>query len=286
MAKRFTDSDKWTDKWYRKLPPKMKLLWCYMLDSCDTSGVFEVDLELYELLTGEAVSLEEFDRIFENRILSLGNDKVWIKKFVAFQYGILSEDSRPHKVVIEALKKHGVYKEYLKGIDTLKDKDKDKDKGLGKGDARGKPVDPELARAAFDIARKLYPGTKNGLTIEWTKFLGRYGAEVETIIPLLVPAIHREIEHRATLEAAKQFVPAWKHFQTWINNRCWEQELGQTGGANGQNGSGWRGGRTTRSEQLDRDASDFLGELRGAAAGNPEADHPDASIRGTSEARG
>src|SRR5690606_16517273 len=118
-----------------------------------------------------------------------------------------------------------------KGIDTLKDKDKDKDKDRGKGGAGGKPLAaPEILRAAFDVARKLYPGTKNGLTIEWRNFLAKCQEEAEAVIPLLVPAITREIEYRRTQEAAKQFVPAWKHFQTWINRRCWEQELGETGG--------------------------------------------------------
>lgn len=245
MAKRFTDSDKWTDKWFRKLPPRMKLLWCYMLDSCDAAGVFEVDLELYELLAGEAVSLEDFERIFENRILPMGKDKVWIKKFVSFQYGILSEDSRPHKAVLESLKKHGLLEDYLKGIDTLKDKDKDKvkDKSIRKGDARGEP-DSDALRSAFDIARKIYPGTKNGLTVEWKNFQAKYAKEADAAISLLVPAITREIEHRKAQAAANQFVPAWKHFQTWINNRCWEQELGETGGTHGQAQNSGRGERS------------------------------------------
>lgn len=250
MAKRFTDSDKWTDKWFRKLPPKMKLLWCYMLDSCDSAGVFEVDLELYELLAGEAVSLEEFERTFENRILPAGKDKVWIKKFVAFQYGILSEDSRPHRAVIESLKKSGLYKEYRKGIDTLKDKDKDKDKdNLGKEGAGRKP-DPDLLRSAFDVARKLYPGTKNGLTVEWTNFLAKAKEDAPEIVPLLVPAIQAEIQYRADQAAANQFVPSWKHFQTWINQRCWEQELGKTGGNHGTH----REHSARRESQAERNA--------------------------------
>ena len=27
---------------------------------------------------------------------------------------------------------------------------------------------------------------------------------------------------------AKAFVPEWKHFKTWINNSCWEEQFGES----------------------------------------------------------
>ncbi len=76
----------------------------------------------------------------------------------------------------------------------------------------------------FEKARKLFPGSKRGLQTEYDNFLKKHkdGSEV---IHLLEPAIQREIIHKTNLKNSGQFCPAWKNFQTWINNRCWEQEF-------------------------------------------------------------
>ena len=71
--------------------------------------------------------LKEFEKqiyLFKN------NRKWWIVDFCNFQYGDLHEDStsKPIQSYISLLKKHGLWKEYLKGIDTLKEKEKEKDK--------------------------------------------------------------------------------------------------------------------------------------------------------------
>ena len=50
MAKRFTDTDIWKKKWFRKLPLEIKLLWCYLKDSCDHAGVIEFDAEVISFL--------------------------------------------------------------------------------------------------------------------------------------------------------------------------------------------------------------------------------------------
>ena len=130
MAKRFTDSQKWTKPWFRKLPPKIKLLWQYVLDNCDMSGVFDVDLELASYCIGEEITVTEAKAHLSKQIIEFNNGKWFICDFITFQYGELREECRPHKSVIETLKRHGLWKEYSKGIDTLKDKDKDKDKDI------------------------------------------------------------------------------------------------------------------------------------------------------------
>jgi len=241
MAKRFTDSGKWVDRWFRKLPTKMKLLWCYMLDNCDSAGVWDTDLELFEMFTGEVVSIEEFNEIFKNRIQPVGTDKVWIKKFVAFQYGKLSSECKPHKSIIDILKKHTLYEEYLKGIHTLQEKEKEIGKGKSLKEEMTKDEITKARRnlekvsktdllknpaaAFFDHARVLYPGTKGGLLAEWEGFSRRYHSEMEDVLPRLQPAINAEIAHKKALLDKGQMVPSWKHFSTWINQRCWEQEF-------------------------------------------------------------
>lgn len=127
MAKRFTATNKWMDKWFRRLDPKYKLLWIYVLDNCSNAGLWEVDLELAEMFTGFSYTLKEVEMEFRERITQI-EDKWYIPKFIEFQYGELSESCKPHIPVIKELKKYGIEKGYPKGIQTLKEQEKEKDK--------------------------------------------------------------------------------------------------------------------------------------------------------------
>jgi hypothetical protein len=109
--------------------------------------------------------------------------------------------------------------------DQLESQEKEgKGKGIGKGKER------EAAKKYFESARLLYPGNRNGLESEWDNF-EKKNPEYDEILPLLIPAIEREIAHKAALKASNQFCAEWKNFQTWINKRCWTQEFGEVGAA-------------------------------------------------------
>lgn len=77
--------------------------------------------------------------------------------------------------------------------------------------------------AQFDLFRKAYKGTKRGLQVELDNFKRKYQNWRE-IIPLLMPALEREIVWREQMQAAGQFVPQWAHLQTYINQQRWETE--------------------------------------------------------------
>ena len=47
MSKRFTETDKWSDPWYRKLNPVQKCLFSYCCDNCNNAGFIEIDLEAW-----------------------------------------------------------------------------------------------------------------------------------------------------------------------------------------------------------------------------------------------
>jgi len=80
----------------------------------------------------------------------------------------------------------------------------------------------------FDKFRTLYPGTKRGNSTEFTNFTKKHSDWKETI-NFLMPALQKQIAHRAKLQENKQFVPQWKNLQTWINQRCWEIEIDDIG---------------------------------------------------------
>ena len=86
-------------------------------------------------------------------------------------------------------------------------------------------MDKLALRLEFEKARQLYPGDKNGEDVAWKYFcqLKRFKGRWSEIVPLLVPAIKRQIEHR---ENATGFVPAWKGFGSWIYNSYWTRTFG------------------------------------------------------------
>jgi hypothetical protein len=132
--KRMTETEKWRDSWFRKLSPTLKIGYLYLLDAVDNAGVWDPDTELADWMIGTPVAWDELRSFAGERIAVLPNGKWWLTRFVRFQCGELSEDSRPHQAVARLLKNHGI-EGYLKGIHTLQDKtetrqglDKDKDK--------------------------------------------------------------------------------------------------------------------------------------------------------------
>ena len=132
MVKRFIDTEIWLkNKWFRKLKPKHKLFWFYIISNCDSVGVWEEDIELASYVIQCDYNRKELLNIFSHKIkIFYNNEKWWIKDFVNFQYGILqiNKKNKPHSSYIKLLKKHRLYIDYKKTIYRAKEKDKDKDK--------------------------------------------------------------------------------------------------------------------------------------------------------------
>jgi len=172
MAKRMTDAGKWNKRWFRTLPPHLKLMWLYICDSCDAAGIWSEDLELASFQIGIEISQDQYFEAFGNRFIRLDDDKVFVPGFIEFQYGELSEECKPHQSVLKTLARYGICPKtltllegYPKGIRTLKDKDKEKDKEKEKekGECEGKtetleldPV-PNIQRFDFEALYEKYP---------------------------------------------------------------------------------------------------------------------------------
>lgn len=156
MGKRFTATEKWSDPWYRALPPSHKLAWQYLCDNCDAAGIIDLDRDLANFLIGDTPDWDAFIRAAgEKRVVTLQCGKLWLPSFIPFQYGELSHECRPHRPVIGILSRYPnerVLIAYQYPTNTLKEKDKDKDKEKDKGGAGGKrlvaaediPIPPHL----------------------------------------------------------------------------------------------------------------------------------------------
>lgn len=130
MPKRFTDTDKWKKPFIRSLETPYKLLWFYILDDCDHAGIWQVDFAVAEIRIGCKVSENAAKQFFAEKIQVInGGSKWFIRDFIFFQYGELSEKNRLHLSVINILKRNGidVNKPLISPLEGVKDKDKDKE---------------------------------------------------------------------------------------------------------------------------------------------------------------
>lgn len=105
--KRFTDTEKWNDPWFRKLPVRLKSFWQYVCDRCDHSGVIPLDLELASFQIGETISASDLGYLGD-RFREIESGKFMVVKFIQFQYGKLSRECKPHTPVFAALERHGI----------------------------------------------------------------------------------------------------------------------------------------------------------------------------------
>ena len=163
MSKRFTESEKWRDPWFRRLSPGVKLAWSYISDNCDAAGVWNADKEMAEFSIGQAVPWDKVLEACEGKIEVLANGSWLLTDFIAFQYGTLTPDCRPHLKIIRLCEQHGILpdtlsKGYSKTIHSLqeedKDKDKEEDKDKKKGSAEGKKQN-EAAAIYAEYPRKV-----------------------------------------------------------------------------------------------------------------------------------
>lgn len=174
MAKRFTASDKWKDKWFSELSSKYKLFWIYLLDECDFAGFWEVNFKAASFFIGEEIDEKEAEIIFNKRFIKVNEDKWFIPKFISFQYGELSATSKMHKNIIEKLNKYGMldyvvvkgiensssryennftgYNEndyrvasgWRQGASTLQEKEKEKEKEMDKEEVKEKETENDF----------------------------------------------------------------------------------------------------------------------------------------------
>ncbi len=140
MAKRMTDSTKWSKPFIRTMKAPYKLLWIYILDECDHAGIWQVDFDCAELKTGEKLNIEEAIKFFVGKISIIDDGQKWfIKDFIEFQYGELDPTNRVHNSAIKILTRYNLLDESYKikplttPLQGSKDKDKDKYKDKDKG---------------------------------------------------------------------------------------------------------------------------------------------------------
>lgn len=107
MAYRFTDTGKWSDRWFVELDPTAKLLFMYICDNCDVAGFFEISPRKIAFDTGiDARGLQgALKELARGLIYSHDGTIVFLKNFVKHQKNIpLNHANKAHRGVIKRLK--------------------------------------------------------------------------------------------------------------------------------------------------------------------------------------
>ena len=109
--KRFTETGKWSDPWYRKLKPNIKLFWQFMLDSCDHAGIWSPDIEMAEFQIGVKLPAPaDLLKMLDGRVATLDNGKWFVRRFIEFQQRTdsLNPDNKAHLNIIRSLRANGI----------------------------------------------------------------------------------------------------------------------------------------------------------------------------------
>ncbi len=213
------------------MPIAYKLFWYYIISDCDHAGIYRVNLKSFCALNEVKITSTEALRLFNSgkQRIRIITDTVWlIEDFFSFQYGkTLNPNNRVHNSILEVYKKHEVNLTSIRGLLDLKDGVKDKDINNTKSN-NNKGVEKKSVPDEFIRVRDFYPGTKRDSETEFKNFQKKH-ADWKEVLPTLYASIENQIKSRAVKKSQdeKAFIPEWKHMGTWINNRCWTEEVGK-----------------------------------------------------------
>ena len=198
MACRFTITDKWADKWYRKLSIEGKVLFQYLCDNCDIAGFWEIDLEVAAVKT--RIPFEKETGLLDNckthyqdisTVMQeltkcyITNEKyLWIKNFIYYQGNLpLHKNCNTNTGIIKSINSHNSLKEKVLGY--LKQQEIDKglttlveglDNPSSNGNSNGKGKEGIVKGGIKKPSKKEYIYTDEFETF-WKAFKGRWNPD-------------------------------------------------------------------------------------------------------------
>jgi hypothetical protein len=176
MAKRFTATEKWDKAWFRKLTPRHKALWQFLIDRCDQAGMWEIDFDSASHFINDSTDITEDDlKVFGGRVERYSTEKLWIVDFVSFQCGDLSERSPAHKPIFKLLKKYNLLNRVL---NTLSNRVQEIEKEIEKEKELEKEEEKETfgeKSENFIFIQKVYANEKVKLIYDLQLFFSSRG---------------------------------------------------------------------------------------------------------------
>lgn len=200
--KRFTESQKWDDPWFRELAGSHKLVFLYILDRCNNAGFWEVDQAALAFHT--KLEPKHFEGAFKalERGLQGASGWVWVKNFLKHQKNDQLNPANPaHRQIIALLKDQAERFPDSKSL-LPKGATKGLQSPIGIGKGKGKGIGPEPTPLQIRVGKLL--GRRE--TTKWSDkeiaALDAIGEPVEEDLELLEifynAVIDPEQDHRRT----------------------------------------------------------------------------------------
>ena len=134
MAKRFVDTEMFSDDWFMDLSKDGKIMWFYLITMCDHAGIFKLNERLCKFHTGITDPASVIEQL-GNRIIRVKEQLYFIPKFIEFQYpNFPNSRVMQQQSAVTILEKYGLF---VNGSITLPEdlsKSYDNDNGNNTGD--------------------------------------------------------------------------------------------------------------------------------------------------------
>ena len=230
MAKRFHDTEIWEQDWFLDAPSEYKLLWLWIKDKCDHAGLWKPNKKMFEMMNNVKVDLDKALSFFnkdKERILVTKNGNWFLIDFFVFQYGVsFNNNNRLPATIQKVYYQEDIELTTIRGLKevNLSSNDSQEEDTKGVKDKDKEIIEKRSAEKVFDDFRKIYPGTKTGNKMEFENFVKKH-KDWKDVLPKLNSIIQSQKEIKRKKSVAGGFVPHWKNLKTWINQRCWEEEI-------------------------------------------------------------
>lgn len=160
--KRFTETEKWKDPWFRSLPTTYKAFWLYLCDECDSAGFWDPDMGLASFMVGASLDLQEALKHLGSRIEVTESGKWLLVKFSQFQYGMLSPSNPCHRGVLRVFEQRGYQapsKDHTRP--ARKGKGKGIGIGIGKEGVQGEPTSDDNGDTEAPVTLPVSPNDES-----------------------------------------------------------------------------------------------------------------------------
>lgn len=149
MAKRFHETEVWSQDWFIEMDIEYRILWFWVVDKCNHAGIWKPNRKMFEVMNNLKVDLDAALASFNNnkeRVIVTSKGNWFLPDFFVFQYGVVFNiANRLHKSIYTSMYQEDIELTSIRGLkevkmtssrgqgdhtEGLKDKDKDKDKEL------------------------------------------------------------------------------------------------------------------------------------------------------------
>jgi hypothetical protein len=163
---RFTETDKWRDKWFQSLPHDSKLLFIYFCDTCNNAGFYEENER--EACFHLGITEDQYQGALQGlgRGIKGASGWLWVRRFLRHQKNeSLNPENPAHKQIIRLISEQIVrfeecpeFQEFISPLKGLLSPIESPIQrgilspiGIGKGTGKGKRESPEREKIAGEI---------------------------------------------------------------------------------------------------------------------------------------